>query len=566
MNEAKITKHPAEQYIEDVLAGKSITNRWVRLAVERHVDDLKNADAKAIWFNRDAGIWACDCFPKLFRHFKGALAGQPFELMPWQAFIVYSLFGWMKTGTALRRFRRAYIEVARKNGKTTLLAGIAIIMFLLDGEAGARVYSAATKRDQAKEVWDCAQKMIRTSPALRGRVTICHNSLADPAFGSTFIPLSADANTLDGLDISAAVVDELHAHPTSAVWDVLDTATGAREQPLICAITTAGFSQVGVCFELHNMIIELLNRNVENDSWFGFLAGLDDDDAFSDESVWEKANPNIRFIPTLLADLREKSIRASRSASQMNNFLVKCMCRWTSQGKRWLQVEHWDKCKAREPFDSEAMKARPAFGGIDYAEKLDLTAICLCFPPYGDDKKWRYLWRFYLPEDTVQQHTDNGDHRWQQWVASGELIATSGAVTDQQVVREDLMNWAEQFDLRQVGFDPWHMRTFASRLLEDSLEMVEVPPFPKDLAEATKEFEAQVVTQGLQHYSGSLMRWQIDNVTLKSDNRGNVTPQRNKRDANTKKIDGVMAAVTALSLAIRHPIEDSETSYAVFSL
>ncbi len=270
-----------EQYIEDVLNNKIVTSSWVKKAVQRHLEDIEKSKEKKIWFNREAAQWACKIFPTLLRHTDGT----PFELYPWQQFIVAMIFGWMLEGTDVRRFRRVYIEMARKNGKTTLLAGIAIIMFLLDGEPDAKVFAAATKRDQAKLMYEAAKKMLLKSPDLQRIVTFYHSSMTSKN-GSTFIPLSAEANTLDGLSISCAVIDELHAHPTSALFDVLDTSTGARTQPLICMITTAGTNQQGICFELRTMVCEILNKNVQNESWFGFICGLDEEDPFTDETLW----------------------------------------------------------------------------------------------------------------------------------------------------------------------------------------------------------------------------------------------------------------------------------------
>jgi len=549
-----------EQYIDDVVNNRIVTSKYVRMAVQRHLDDLKNADARDLYFDRAQAIFVCNAFPTLFKHSAGELAGQPFHLMDWQAFIVACVFGWKRKATGLRRFRRVYIEVARRNGKSTLLAAIALFMLILDGEPAAQIYSAATKRDQAKIVWGEARRMVRANSELSRHIETFRESLAFQ-IDSTFQPLSSDSKSLDGLNIHGAVVDELHAHPTREVWDVLDTATGSRQQPLIWIITTAGFDQSGICFELRKLVTDLLTAAadphatgaVPNDSWFGFVACIDDGDSYADESVWEKANPNLRHIATLLPDLREKALRASQSAGALNNFLIKHMCRWTSQEKSWLKVSDWDKCKA--PFTYDEMRGRPCFAALDLAEKLDLTAASLCFPPEREGERYRYMWKFFLPEDTIEKYTQQGDMRWQHWLKNGELTATTGGTTDQNAVREQIKQWAADFDLRVCGFDPWHATRLADELRDDGIEMIEIRQNYNGMSEGAKTFEAQVVTGQMQHDAGQLLRWQADNVAIISDNDGNMRPMRPQKNSNKRKVDGIIAAVMACGISVRMPID-----------
>lgn len=556
-----------EKYVDDVLAGRITTNEYVKKAVKRHVNDLANAAKRGLYFDRNEAIWVCKLFPSLFTHFEGELAGQPFHLTPWQTFIVASIFGWKRQATGFRRFRRVYIEVARRNGKSTLLAAIALLMLFADGEPSAQVYAAATKRDQAKIVWGDARKMVRANSELRKCIKAYRDQLVCKETDSVFIPLGADSKTLDGLNIHAAIVDELHAHPTPEVWQLLDTSTGSRQQPLICAITTAGFNNNGICADIRGMVIEILNATRHNDQWFGFVAGLDEGDRFDDESVWEKANPNLPYISTLLDDLREKCERASYSVAGMNNFLVKCMSRWTSQSTRWIPLEAWDKCLAETEFTYDQMKTRPAFAGLDVAEKLDLTAICLCLPPISDGERYRYLWRFFMPEDTVERYVKEGDHRWKEWEASGELTVTGGARTDYSKLRETIKRWAVDFDLRMCAFDPHKATSLVSELTDEGIEMVEINQRTQ-MTEGSNEFYAQIVTDGMEHNCGqrSLMRWQVDNVALKTDEDGRrCQPTRPQKGANKRKVDGVVAAVMACGAAIRSPL-NTETSWEVFVL
>jgi len=550
-----------EEYVDDVQNGHVTTNELVKKTVQRHVDDLVNGHKRGLYFDRNEAKWVCDTFPKLFKHSAGELAGQPFHLTPWQAFIVSCAFGWKHKATGFRRFRRIYIEVARRNGKSTLLAAIALFMLFLDGEPAAQIYSAATKRDQAKIVWGEAKKMVRANRELSKHIETYRDSIVYPGTDSIFVPLASDSKSLDGLNIHGAVVDELHAHDTREVWDVLDTATGSRQQPMIWAITTAGFNQNGICYEIRQMVIDILNGTNDNDSWFGFIAGLDPDDLYSDQSKWEKANPNLPYISTLPPDLQEKAKRAATSAGEMNNFLVKHMCRWTTSAQSWLRIGDWDKCKAQKTFTYEEMKGRPAFVGLDLSEKLDLTAVSICFPPVEDGEHWRYLWRFFLPRDTVERYVADGETYWRDWENSKQLTVTPGGITDENEIRRVILQIKEDFDLRMVGHDPRKATRLVGELLDHGIEMVEINQHFSGMSEATKTFEAQLRTGLLEHNGESLMRWQATNVALQMDYDGNMRPIRPQKNSNKRKVDGVVAAVLACAVAIRMPIA-SEAIYA----
>jgi phage terminase large subunit-like protein len=304
---------PAEQYCADVLSGKIVAGLLLRRAVERHRKDLKTAKQRG-WYFDAADAFAVLGYFQFFKHSKGKWAGQPVVLEPWQIFIVWCLFGW-KRSNGYRRFRRFYIEIARKNGKSTFIACIGIILLALDGEQGAEVYSAATKRDQAKIVFLEARRMVLKSPELRELIQVSKQSLSCEAFESSFMPLSAEGDTLDGLNIHGGLIDELHAHKTRDVWDVLDSGTGSRMQPMLGGITTAGFDQEGICYEIRSYGVEVLNPElpqVDDEAFFFFIACIDDDDDPFDEACWPKANPN-QGVSVFLEDLRDLARRARRN-------------------------------------------------------------------------------------------------------------------------------------------------------------------------------------------------------------------------------------------------------------
>jgi phage terminase large subunit-like protein len=539
--------HPAEAYVADVLAGKIVVSKYVRQAIERHVADLREGSKRGLYFDREDAEFAIACC-KFFKHSKGKWAGQTFEPSPWQQFILWNLFGWKRKG-GTRRFRRAYVEVARKNGKSTFLSVIAIILLALDCEQGAEVYSAATKKDQARIVFNEARRMVKQSPELKQFIKSFRHVLTVPDTESKFEPLSADANSLDGLNVHGGIVDELHAHKTREVWDVLDTATGSREQPLLVAITTAGFDQEGICYEVRGHCADLLDSLFEDDSYFAFIACIDEGDNWQDESCWIKANPNLG-VSNSLEDLRDKAKRAIRTASARNNFLCKHLDRWTQQAQLWLPVEKWDACAA-DDVTLEALAGRKCYVGIDLADKLDLNAICFLFPPLPGER-WKMVVYHWMPEEVMEMRCDEGQWHYKEWSKEdvGYIRLTSGNITDYDAIRDQFVEMAKKVHVLQVGYDPYNATNFATQLAS-KFEMVEVRPRFAHLSEGSKEFEAMVVGGKIEHDGNPLLRWQAGNVQIESDKDQNIRPIQPKD--RRKKIDGIMAGVIALSRAIVTP-------------
>jgi phage terminase large subunit-like protein len=332
---------PVTSYARAVTEGQILTNRLVRLACERHLDDLGSAGTRGLRFEPQAARHAIEFFAFL-RHSKGEWAGKTFELAPWQTFMVGCLFGW-KRSDGLRRFRTAYCAVPRKNGKSTLSAGIGLYLLVADGEQGAEIYSAATSRDQARIVFEEAKRMVGSSPALKRRVGILINNLNVATSASRFMPLSSDASTRDGLNVHGAIIDELHAHRTRHVVDVLETATGARRQPLLFEITTAGYDRHSICYEHHEYAIKVLEGVLHDDSWFALIAAADEHDDWTDPEAWRKANPNFG-LSVKEDDLARKAEKAIALPGAQNAFRRMHLNEWTEQAERWIDLPAWDAC------------------------------------------------------------------------------------------------------------------------------------------------------------------------------------------------------------------------------
>jgi phage terminase large subunit-like protein len=332
----------AAQYQRDVLNGRIRTGRFTRLAVERHANDLEKAATRGFFFDEDQAARALHFFSYL-KHSKGEWAGQTVELEPWQSWIISTVFGWVHEDTGKRRFRTVYEEIARKNGKTTKLAGIGLKGLTKDDEGGPEIYAAATKRDQARILFDEAARMVKQSKALRTRLDVQQHKIINVRGFGKIEPLSADANSMDGLNPHMALVDELHAHKTPEVWDVLKSALGARRQPLIWAITTAGFNKNGICYEVRDYAIKVLTGVIDDDAFFAVIYTLDDGDDWQDEANWIKANPNLG-VSVGMDYLREQARQAAIMPTAKVNFLTKHLNVWVTGESLWCNVERWLAC------------------------------------------------------------------------------------------------------------------------------------------------------------------------------------------------------------------------------
>ena len=537
----------ALRYADQVIAGEVVAGRLVKQACERFIDDLENAEAKGLYFDQLEAQRILDFYDIFIKHVKGELAGQTVEIEPWQAFILINLFGWYQVKDNLRRFRTAYIEVARKNAKSTLSSGIALFLTGFDSEPGAEVYSAATKKDQAKIVFNDASEMINKSPELRRSFGVHRNNIHNKSSYSKFEPLSADANSLDGLNISGAVVDELHAHKTREVWDVLETATGARRQPMIVAITTAGSNQQGICYEQRDYVTKILGNLAFDESYFGVIYTLDDEDDWLDESKWIKANPNIG-VSVKWDDIRRLALKAKEQTTAKNNFLTKRLNRWVTTASVWLNMEFWER--APRIANDESLQLMPCWIGIDLANKLDIAAVVCVFK---DGKDYHVKSRFYIPEDNISAKSKTIGVMYELWAESGFLTTTPGNIIDHEIIEEDIRELLSEYNVQEVAFDPWGSVQMANHLSGDGAPMIEVPQTVKNMSEAMKELEALVMAGKIHHGDNPVLNWMASNVTCEPDRNENVFPRKERAD---NKIDGIVALITALSRIIRVEADD----------
>ena len=544
----------ARRYAEAVVGGEIAACKWVRLACQRQLDDLKRFRGKdsPYRFNpkltdkQGRSFQPADnlcAFVERLPHAKGPLAGQPIHLEPWQVFILTTVFGWVKPD-GKRRFRRAYIEVPRGSGKSALSSAVALYMLAADGEGGAEVYSLATTRDQARIVFGDAQAMARQSAGFRSRfgVGVGAHNIHVLASGSKFEALSAEGSTRDGLNIHLGCIDELHAHKTRTVYDVVETGTGKRDNSLLWVITTAGSNRSGICYEIRTFVTRLLDGVLADDSQFGIVYGLEDGDDWTLEESLIKANPNwgISVRPEVLAPLQAK---AMQMPSAVNNFKTKHLNEWVNADTAWMDMRSWDRC-ADQGLDIESYAGQPCWIGLDLASKTDIAALLLVFAHLEIDGGFAVFGRYYLPEDTVHA---TGNSQYPGWMGSGRLTVTPGNVIDFSWIEADLIDFASRFAIQAVAFDPFQATQLSTRMLAEGLPMIEVRPTVLNFSEPMKTLEALVLQCRLIHDGDPVLGWMVSNVVAHLDAKDNIYPRKERPE---NKIDGIVALIMALSRAI----------------
>jgi len=550
----------AVAYAQRVTSGEEVAGRLERLTCQRFLDDIERQGTEGFPYVLDQALGSRACrFLELLPHIKGEWARPVYidgklqyariRLEDWQLFVELQLYGWVDAKTRLRRFRRSYEEVARKNAKSTRAAGRLLYMLVADKEPGAHVYSAATTGEQAREVFDVSRNMALRDSEFMARFgcTVGKHDITIPDTASSAKPLNAEGSTLDGLNIHFACVDELHAHKTRAVYDVLDSATGARSQPLISMITTAGFDRSGICYEQRDYTIKVLERTVIDETWFGVIYTIDEGDEWHDPKVWRKSNPNLG-ISVNLQDMEAAARKAQTQPSALNNFLTKRLNVWVSSDTSWLDLQAWER-GSRGRLDLADFEGEPAWIGMDLAEKRDFAALVLVF---RRDAKWHVFTRLYLNESAVDS---SGNAHLQGWARQGHVVVTDGNITDFDVVADDLRDFCRRFDVREIPFDPALSRYFASKLIEEGLPLVEIRQAPMFFTQPLIQVENLVLEGNLVHDGNPVMNWMMSNVVVTTSRITGLKHPTKSRDEN--KIDGPVAMLLALGRAM---VGEAETS------
>lgn len=601
----------ATGYINDVLSGKITAGRFVKMAVQRHVDDLKYGPGRGLVFKPEMAARAIKFFSYL-RLWKGSeYKGKEYILAPHMMFITWVMMGWYRTSDGKRRFRKSYIEMARKGSKSSYAGALMAYFFIADGEAASECFAAAVTRDQAKLVWTNVVNLTKQSIFAK-RITYFSHNISILETNSKCEPLSSDAKSLDGLDIHFASLDELHAHPTRQVHDLISDAIGARSQPMIAIITTAGFNQTGICYETRDYIATILKGvgipdGFNDDSIFGIIYTLDTkkdwpdlreakedlqpgeqhEDDWTNEDVWVKAAPGLLGISesgkrygldadgiaipgymTKLEDMRDKARVAMQVPSAQNNFLTKRLSIWTQQENRWLDLALWDQNNIR-PVTEETCRGRLCYGGIDLSAISDMTVWVMLFPDEQDKDLVDILIRVWCPEARLHDTKNKYREQYQTWAKQGYLTVTDGDALDYDLVRGKIAGYTDKdgnyiqgdkdrFNIESMSVDRGFQGYEFSQKLDRDLggtekkeKVIACGMGWLSMNGPCQELERLLLLKKLNHGGNPILRWMADNVSVKvNPTGGGKSPNK---ASSQGKIDGIVGTLLALDRKLRMP-------------
>lgn len=480
------------------------------------------------------------------KHHKGEWAGRNFELEPWQRDrIIIPLFGTLNADGA-RQYRTCYIELPRKNGKSTLAAAIALYLLSADGEMGAEVYSAANDRYQAGIVFDEGASMTRFAPALhkRSRIIDSQKRIVYYPTDSFYRAISAESYTKYGFNAHGVIYDELHAAPNRELWDVLTTSTGSRRQPLIIAITTAGYDRNSICYEQHDYALKVLNGIIEDPTFLPVIYAAPEDADWQDEKIWYECNPALGIFRSL-EEMRTSAARAKETPALEMTFRRLYLNQWTSSAERWLPMDKWDACDKK--INEKKLRGKPCYGGLDLSATTDLTALSLVFP---EDDKYDIIVHFWIPKDTMIRKEHEDKVPYSVWAKQGYITPTEGNVIDYKYIIKALKDYRDRFEIKEIAFDRWGATKLVQDLIDEGFTVVPFGQGFASMSPPTKELMNLVLLKKIRHGGNPVLRWNVDNLVVNQDPAGNLKPDKAK---STNRIDGAVATIMGLDRATRQP-------------
>jgi phage terminase large subunit-like protein len=514
--------------------------------------------AGSAYFDRTgapAGVWydvaAADRAQRFIETFpvqsKGEWAGMPLELAPWQRTIVRDIFGW-KTRAGFRQFRSAYVEIPRKNGKSTLASAIAVYLLIADGEPGAQVYCAAKDTDQADIVFGEARAMVEESPTLARRVRPFKRSLVVPSTRSRLIVLSGVPEGKTGFNSHGIIFDEFHEQSDRLLYDVLRTSTGSRRQPLLLMLTTAGYDRLSPCWEQHERSRQTMADPLVNPSHYGVIFAASEQDDWQMPSTWARANPNLG-VSKALAYMEEAAREAQLIPGMLNAFLRLELNIWTTADVQWLDMALWDQCQEE---DAVELAGRACYGGLDLASNSDMASFALVFPPdenAATPEPYRVRIWYWIPGANVDRRAQRAGVPYDVWRTQGLLAATPGNVIDYDAILEHISELGLVYDIREIAFDRWGAVRISQQFMERGFTMVEFGQGYASMAAPMREIMRMVSNGELAHDGHPILRWNVENVVATQDDAGQMKPSKKKA---LEKIDGFVAMIMALDRALKN--------------
>ena len=488
------------------------------------------------YFDKEAASKAIGFIETFCTHTKGELAGKPLLLEDWQKKIIGDLFGW-KEENGLRKYRTAFIEIPRKNGKSTLCAAIGLYMLFSDDERGSEVYSAAGDRAQAGIVFEIAKRMIITNAELTKRSKVFRNSITNESKGNFYQAISSDSKTKHGFNANCIIFDELHTQPNRDLWDTLLTSTGSRRQPLCIAITTAGYDRQSICYEVYDYAKKIKDEIIEDSSFYSAIYEAELDSDITDEEVWKKANPNYG-ISLRKEYMKRESQRAVDVPSYQNTFKRLMLNMWTDSQTAWIGAKEWELCQG--DIDLKELKNKECWAGLDLASTRDISALVLLFK---EDEKFIVVPYFFIPEDNAKKRSERDKVDYITWQNQNHLTFTNGDVADYNFIKEKIMELGNEFRIQSICYDRWN----ASQLVIDlTNEGVPMEPFGQgfqSMAAPSKQLESLILSKQILHNGNPVLKWMISNTVMEEDAAGNIKPSKKK---SSEKIDGVVSLIMSL--------------------
>ena len=500
------------------------------------------------YFDKSAAKKAVGFIETFITHTKGEMSGKPFLLEDWQKKIVSDLFGWKNKKTDLRKYRTAYIQIGRKNGKSTLASALALYMLFADDERGSEIYSAAGDRQQAGIVHEIAKGMIVANPELSKRSKVYRNSIVNESKGNFYQAISSDSKTKHGFNANCIIFDELHTQPNRSLWDTLTTSVGSRRQPLTIAITTAGYDRNSICHEIYKYAQQVDNQSVKDETFYSCIYEAEMDDDITDEDVWKKANPN--YGVSLKKNYMEiESQRAVDVPSYQNTFKRLMLNIWTDSVSVWIPNNEWMEC--HQEFDYSTLDGKECWGGLDLASTRDISAFVLLFKV---DEKYIVLPHLFIPEENAKKRSERDGVDYVTWKNQGHIIATDGDVADYNFIKEKINELSKKYRIQSIAYDRWNASQLVIDLQNDGANM---DPFGQgfvSMSAPTKELEKLIIGKQIIHNNNPCMNWMLSNVAIQEDPAGNIKIAKNK---SKEKVDGLVALVMALGEMMTEESTDS---------
>lgn len=555
------------QYAQAVLDKTIVTGKWVYYAAQRFFDMITQAEDQGFWLDHEAGMRAIDFFPMFLQHTKGPLAKEkrPFLLSPYQQFSIYNIVGWKVHGSQLRRFRKVYEKEARKNGKSAKVAGAGLLFEGFDGEEGGEVYVGATKEAQAKIIWEQGGQFVYKSLPLRYLgFQVTQREIRFSRLQAVFRYLGGDSKTQDGLNPSVAFIDEYHAFKDDGVVEVLESAMGARDNPLLWIITTAGFNIMSGCKLFEDMCKEVLDPEnpKTDDRLFIMIHDLDDDDDWEDEKNWIKANPNLDYNPPLLDYIRGEYQMAKNHPRKVPNFKTKHLNIWVDAPQIWIPTEIWRRNK-HGLSDNEVLAKFQQFGGyaaLDLSTTTDLTAYVMISEP--DELGDRYLvWYVFCPEDTIDRRSKEDRVPYRFWRDAGQLIATPGEVVDYNEVEKVVKATFFEYNIARVEIDRYKASNITTNLMDAGINVSWFSQTITNYDTPTKEFERLLTLNKIKHNGNPIGEWSLSGCVTIEDSNENIRIHKGKSHAGGKRIDPIIGSIMALGGSLSPPEENNESKY-----